>query len=726
MINMRRDRKYLYSKSCFATVLLMLSCCGRVSADEFQNGRFRPLIANRITQTFTAGTDAPEVVNNSIAGNIDGWARKNQPVPVTLTGVNVPPPGIGKPQTVQLNNSNPMLPFKYRTSSEIGDSIAAVCIGFGEIIADYTRNSKSYPWGAYYLIDGEKLQGKQNTCFSSKMYRQAEPKPSPWVIIRMKECRMINTVIIQCRNTNKTSFGNFPLDFTILVSRDEKEWQTVVTKRDFIPNLQNKGKQQFSFPPIEAKYLKIMASKLRPEKNNVHYFQLREVEIRCNNSQNYALASNGSYAYSSGSVKNDNFDYEYFYDSIFDAGVKRVLISYPVDYKKVLNGKIQKLPDSLISNLKYLIANKIRISLRLKRTGLAKSLSDEPEKTIREWAKFNQWAAVQLKDYIDNWVIGNEVNFSPRFRYDFITLVKQTATAVRSTGYNGLFSVNTALFDFGWTEQALKAGLDKVIGSFNVHIYKELPRWANMPEVVGTFMAKGKRHWPKEQPYADYYSEQAAFKKLLAKYNPKTRLWITETAINTGVADPQAKSGIYSGAYFVSELSQAKYLARLYVVNQMFGIGPTFWWTLDPFILKAHWGLIDQYGKRKSAWYALRNYSAIFDASLKLQKRKNFILISGTAPNIFGAVFEADDHSLIVPMWCAVPMNNANRGDLISIAFRGFDAVDIEAYDLISGTRQRLNFKNNDGYTIVKDFIIRDYPIVLKLIPKNQSLAARN
>jgi hypothetical protein len=684
----------------------------RVSENE-SAGDFKPLVANRISETFAFDAQAPETAGNAIAGNISGWVLKDQPIPVTLAGVDVPAVEVTKAQTAQVNNSHRAVPFKYRKSSEIDDSIAALAIGFGDIISNYTRKTKSYPWGAYFLTDGETSK-EENTCFSSKQYFVATPTPAPWVIIRMKKCRRINTVVLQDRK-DKT---NFPLDFTIQTSRDGKQWETVIAKQAYAPSSQDDGRQRFIFKSVKAKFLKITATRLRPEKKRVYYFQMQEVEIRHNDGPNYALASNGGYATSSGSVKNDNFDYEYFYGSIIDAGVKRVLISFPAKFHfaKFLSGELKRLPDALISNLKYLRENDVKVSFRIK--WKREALSRDPVRETREWVEFNRWIAAQIHDYIENWVIGNEVNFTPETQHDYVELVKQTAKAVRSTGYDGLMSINTALFDFTWSEKVLKAGLADVIDTFNVHIYKELPRWADMPEVVGTFMIDGKRHWPGEQPYDDYRAEQAAFKSLLAKYNPAIKIWVTETAVNTGDANPLAKSGLYSGAYFVSELSQAKYLARLYVVNQIFGVGPTFWWTLDPFILRAHWGLIDQHGKRKPAWYALRNYSALFDSSLKLHEKKDFISISGSAPNIFGATFRAQDNSLLVPLWCAVPMNDANRGEAVSISFNAFKADTIEAYDLISGTRQRLNFTNEGDIAILRDFIIRDYPVVLKLTPE--------
>lgn len=691
-----------FQASILLFFLASMTFCAAVEKESF----------NRLSRKFSGSVEGDD---SSIAGNVQGWSYENKPVPFTLTDQRAMPVTTLTPQTAQLGNRNPITPFQYKRSAEIKDSFSGIAVGTGEILCTSTRDTPGYRWSVAYLNDGDKLKDKINTCFSSKLYQDESPAEPPWVQIQLKKPCIINRIVMVRRIDGG---GGFPLDFSIQISRDGTNWQTILAKEEYVPEELN----NFTFSPVEAGHVRIVATKLRKENDKVHYFQLQELEVYDRDGVNQALAAHGGKASSSGSVANDYFHYDYFFDSIFEAGVKHVLTSLPSwpYYGYFLAGGTRPLPEELIANLKYLNDNGVKVQIRLDPSPLYNGVKKgDIDRAIADWAGYNGWFAAQIKEFASSWVIGNELNYYKAFTPEILLrTIRETTRAIREAGYKGPVAINSALIDSAWTRKILEAGIGNEIDMFNLHIYKEQPRWIIMPEMAGTFMVNGERHWPSEQPYSDFGEEFSAFRELVKKFNPDIDFQVTEASVNACKITKDAR-GPYSGTYGVSEQAQAKFLVRLYLYHQMLDLGPTFWWVLEPYILQTPWGLIDELGRRRPAWYGLRNFSSVFDSSLKqLKEPERIVSFEGKAPEFFCSIFEKGTGEWLVPLWCAVPMCDENRGEVIQLTFAGIALEEAEAYDLLSGTKQRLNFSNGGTGAKISDFIIRDYPVVLKLRKK--------
>ena len=142
----------------------------------------------------------------------------------------------------------------------------------------------------------------------------------------------------------------------------------------------------------------------------------------------------------------------------------------------------------------------------------------------------------------------------PEFRNYYVALVGAAAERLRQIDPATPIEIETALFDFGWTEAVLAAGLANKIDLLGVHVYKELRGRNTFPEAAGAVSRDGKRSYT--EPYRDYGEQIAAFRKMIRKYNPNLKINVSETGVNTGI-NPIGR------AYYVSAVSQAKFLARL-------------------------------------------------------------------------------------------------------------------------------------------------------------------
>lgn len=639
---------------------------------------------------------------DDIAGGINDGGDYSPPATPVLTDVSLLAPVMNGPQTSQWGNPAALGPLAARRSGDIAGSISGLALTKSNNFFFNTPEVKSPEWGSYWLIDGDGAQATMNTAFSSMLHTTADA--DEWVQVRLADPQTINKVVLKPRAGGL----GFPVDFQIQLSQDGAVWSTVVSRSAYGP-VNSADPQVFDFPAAQAQYVRLKATKLKSE-NGAYYLQLSELAVYQDNSINYALAANGGEASAANPLGGDFFDYDQFYDNMFESGTKWLLLGDGTFFNKYKDGSLTALPQSLLDNLQHVSDNGIQVIFRFQQAPSVQNLQEDETYSINKYAEFCGWVAGQLKGKIKVWAIANEQNFGDRKKYGvqafpsvYARMVKAAAQEIKAADPDALIEIETALFDFGWTEAVMEEGLSSVVDIMGVHVYKERPKAVVTPEGVGTFIQNGERHSPAEQPYVDYAAEVQAYKQLLASYNPNIQVWITETSVNTG-----------DSAYDVTDLSQAKFLSRLYIYHYMLGLGATNWWSLDPVQTGAtKWGLIDFAGNRKPAWYALRNVSALFDDSLEPLELEGSLEHSGDIPNWISGSFVNNQGDLYFPYWSAVPMSEGNTGKLTDIQLQYPNVTSIDAVDMLTGTVQPVQYSENNGTIVMNDMVVRDYPIVL-------------
>jgi hypothetical protein len=131
------------------------------------------------------------------------------------------------------------------------------------------------------------------------------------------------------------------------------------------------------------------------------------------------------------------------------------------------------------------------------------------------------------------------------------------------------------------------------------------------------------------------------------------------------------------------------------------------------------WGLINSEGKRKPAWYALRNVASVIDSTYALIDDNEHVNIPEQDPDLIKALFKkktAEGTEYLLPYWCAVSMRDNNTGVPMDVILTGINPKQIEAIDLLTGTSQPvLSEKAENGRIVLPKLIARDYPIVLRI-----------
>jgi len=675
------------------------------------------IIMAYLTMSFTGivlGQNISSASRNSaaIAGSMD-FAPEHISTSPTLVGVAQNPPTRTDAHTNQLNNPAVPQPMICKRSEDISAGNAVGVALAGRSFFDNSPKCQGDVWSTSWLIAGS---ANDSRCiapeFSSGIHK--ESNATEWVEIELGEKKTITRVELLARD----KMAGFPLDFQIHCSVDQKNWTTLTTQRNYA-KFNYKEPQSFSFAPIAAKYVRIIATKLREETPKVYYFQLKRVAIYGSDGENYARAAKGTIARAGNPLNEDSFEYSRFYDNIFAAGIKWVLVYNTTALKNYRAGQPVIYPEE-VANADLLRQRGVKLIYRLGRAPAASELIGDGDKAAKTFAEAVTPIVRELKGKVAKWIIANEENFYfanpssggqlkpeqiPAFKLGYVKLIQTVAAKIREIDPGTPIGVETALFDFGWTHDIMTLGLAGKIDFMGVHVYKELSAKEEIPEVVGTFIKDGKRHFVGEQPYAGYREEIQAYQKMLKTFDPKLKMSVTETSINVG---------------HVSAKSQAKFLARLYWFNYFMDVEPTCWWTLNR---GSRWGIIDGNGRRLDAWYAMQHVATTMDYSYS---RSNAITLT-PINNIIKftcAAFKNPAGEIVIPYWAAVQLRDENTGIATDMQLNGVEIRNAEAVDMLSGTVHALTVRQDGGKYVFPDMIVRDYPVVIRL-NYGKSLAAR-
>lgn len=630
----------------------------------------------------------------------------------TLTGVHQKPASGRVKQHNQLGNDAPIRTLEPRLSKEIAEgNIFGVALNGGEFFF-VTPEIKGAQWSAYWLNDGEKLAGDCNTVFSSGMHYT--PEAQEWCGIALPETKKIRRVVLRLRN--RGSLCGFPMDFQILRSSDGTSWETVADVKNCrtLPSAEADA-FVFEMEPKPLKQLKIVATRLRAEGEGRHYFQLREIELYGEDGVNYAAAEKGGIASAGNPLGGKQFDYKEFFDGIFTCGAQWLTVSNQHFLSPGKTG-VPPVRRAELANAEYLRKNGVRLLYRFFAFPSFREFQAAPGEVTRRYVEALSPVVEILRGNVSIWALANEQNFFgdrispaeyPAYLNYYVTLVGAAADRIRQLDPETPIEIETALFDYEWTEAVLKAGLAAKIDRIGVHVYKELRGRDTFPEAAGAVSRNGKRFYA--GPWRDYAEQIAFLRNRIGQYNPRLRITVSETGVNTG-DNPEG------GSHYVSETSQAKFLARLYTFHVLHGIGPTCWWSLEPVKTgQFQWGLIAPDGRRKEAWMALRNVAAVLDNSCQPASDLFCRPVRKIDDLLCRVLRTGRDGEYLIPYWRIVKMRDGNTGFPADFQLSGQEILHIEAIDTLSGTVHPVRFEQKDSSFCLNNMVVRDYPVILRV-----------
>ncbi len=596
------------------------------------------------------------------------------------------------PQTMQLGNDSYLSKVKGAHSQDVGQNGVGVTFMASSEVA---KNDSSVQWkkfSPYWVLDENPA-----TKNSSALYTQAEVD-GEWLEVILPAAELIQRVELV-----PAQYGHcFPIDYRLESSIDGQNWRPLASVTDCRAGDQTP--QVHSFSPVEAKYIRVTSTKLKPE-GNIYYAQFADIRVYNAENENVAASRNGAAARASHPLNGTDFDYDTFYDDVFGLGTNWVNITNEWAYSDYTSGKSTQPGQTEIENFRLLHENQVHILYRFTNAPAYTEIMADRDLAAQRYIAAIEPRVAALRDYVDVWGIFGEINaFEERRLYgreaaeNYAYVIQKVAQRIRQLDPDAKINIATALIDFTWTRDMLECGLADVIDVIGIHIYKEQPVETAMPEMAGTFIENGYKKSAEEQPYADYLEEYAAYQALVESYNPDIEIMVTETSVQLG--DSPRENAI-----------QAKYLTRQYMVDKLVGAGATFWFTVDPIQADSVVStLVSTAGIRRPAWYALKNYAAVFSDAAPCMDFP--IEVRGNTNDLMYAVFE-NEQEYLVAYWYALPFRSDFPGGTIDIQLAAPADATVTAADLYTGAEQQIQI--TDG--VCRDLVARDSVTVLR-VPK--------
>ena len=195
------------------------------------------------------------------------------------------------------------------------------------------------------------------------------------------------------------------------------------------------------------------------------------------------------------------------------------------------------------------------------------------------WLAYVDTVVKRYRDTVNYWEIWNEPNLDETWLpaanpVQYSALVCSTAKVIRAIDSDAVICLGgTALIDIRFIKSCLENGVDQYIDKIGIHPYRTLPE---APQSLLTWT-------PNSQfvsPYGSYEEEIKALKDTIALFSDTLDIWDTEGCFLSDSIYPDPLSPDPLNPQHSSQETQAKYLARRYIISLKQGIELTTW-TVD-------------------------------------------------------------------------------------------------------------------------------------------------
>ncbi|MSR65125.1 MAG: hypothetical protein EXS18_05015 [Verrucomicrobiae bacterium] len=150
-----------------------------------------------------------------------------------------------------------------------------------------------------------------------------------------------------------------------------------------------------------------------------------------------------------------------------------------------------------------------------------------------------------------------------------------------------------------------------------------------------------------------------------------------------------------------THIGQAKNMARLLMQNAGLDI-VTYW----------QGGFQLESGTLAPVYYVLRTMCTLMDGARPAEVPVEFTNKDARFEH-YG--FRLPDGSRQMAAWLPGNSVDEHPGETTDVAFAGIKAAEVTGFDLLNGTGRKMDFRIENGTTIVPDVVIRDHPLVLRV-----------
>ena len=219
------------------------------------------------------------------------------------------------------------------------------------------------------------------------------------------------------------------------------------------------------------------------------------------------------------------------------------------------------------------------------------------------WLAYVDTVVKRYRDRVNHWEIWNEPNLDESWLpeadpLNYSALACSTSSVIRANDADAVICLGgMALVDIKFIKACLANGVSQYVDKIGVHPYRTLPE---APQNLLVWIPNSQF----ESPYSSYEDEIRALKDTIALFDDSLEIWDTEVGFLSDSIYPNPLSPDPFNPQHTSQTTQAKYLARRYILNLKENIEITTW-TVD-------WDLGSlSHNMGKSDW--VDNYSELSD-----------------------------------------------------------------------------------------------------------------
>ncbi len=254
---------------------------------------------------------------------------------------------------------------------------------------------------------------------------------------------------------------------------------------------------------------------------------------------------------------------------------------------------------------------------------------------------------------------------------------------------------------------ALEEGAGPWIDVFAFHPYGH-PTPEGVPDNFLTLAGETMEWTPRPASIRTYEEEIAAMRELLHRYNPRMQVWADE--MNWFAPGEPARTDMGD----LSELAQAKHLARFYALNAWLGCGAV-WWSMYNANGIQEWAVLRSVdGSPRPAWYAAQYTATVLD-DVTAAEDVAVEVVGPAPPDLLVKPYRNGRGETLVGLWCTTPARDACAPGAVSLRVAGVEVHEAELLDLLYGSSQDARLTRDGGSTVLRGLLVGDWPLVVRL-----------
>jgi hypothetical protein len=621
---------------------------------------------------------------------------------------------------LQVGNDSPVAKVRPKKSWEITENK----LGATPPREPRTARTDQQPFLGLSVIDGD-----PDTYWSCRGQCQPDVEPA-WVRIDLAVATLVKTVVIVPRADNL----GMPNNLTIKVSRDAWHWETVYANPKYEVPRDTKPRE-FSFDARPVKQVWIIGSDL-PLLGWFYCMSIAGVEVIAENGENVALVSRGAGVTVSScdfGISSEREMFQMLWPVHLDLGLKWVRVGYAGpgalnwNFVERVKGQYEVDPEADRA-ITQLADNGVNIVLCLAFTNWlytpqggpnpkdakhtwegteAQSLLPRPDipGMLEGYMNFARFMVRHFKDRALYYEIWNEQSGNYGHMGDpklYSEYVRRTAPIIREehpkarivlgsvTGFNVRRNVG-----IDYLEARLEEGLGQVVDAIGWH-----PCYSCNPA---------------DQVYMDYPKEFKQFRQFAESHGFRGEYMCTEWDMFA----PYPMAPKYEGQVY-SELVKAKYSARFAIMNVGLNIIPFWNETWNNHHIDRDVGLFRNTfsmepispTQPQPAYYVMRTLSTVLEAVTPFEMEVQF---SNNQQAFEYFAFALPNGDRLLSVCLATTSKDVSDEVSTNITFPDRIFKSATGIDVLNGTFQPLKISIEGGSTMVRQILMKDYPIVLRL-----------